>query len=548
MNVISTQQPAQASNPQPPPQSQQPVAAAQSSAPPITQSTLDNAEGPALPSTASWASRMPQTQFSRTSSRSASIVAPNTPPAAPATQLATDPFQDTQHPPQPQPIEATESPSLEEDENSKSSQKTTFERAPEPSPFLQLIRSFSAQDLTFIFAQTAVTPSDFELIKSFPPLFDEHGGIKRRMIRQRDEEERKRLEAEERAALQTMSTMDTDDQMEQSGSLQLGGEPEERQSKSSSLHGISAQPQQRSGLDSFGLESEMSSLGLGGRSLTPQQQQHLLLQQFKSQGAAPPNGFGNQTSGGFSQSPAGQTMNPPGHARNVSRFTFANETSSASTAVKPVANSKLMSQQSSMMPSQGSNGFGGNAPQPSFYTSTVSGPPPGLKATGTPPVSGGGMFGQGHGFATSGLGYGANLTGRNSNDEMMRELLRRREAGGQASDAGKREYISSPYSQSSTSSTPANAPGLLNFPYQSGSFQDANSQKPKKKGKKHRHANTSSSGGGVVDVADPSILQARMHQGGIPGGQGLYPGHGSGALQQQPAMYNGSGGGGFGRW
>jgi len=158
------------------------------------------------------------------------------------------------------------------------------------------------------------------------------------------------------------------------------------------------------------------------------------------------------------------------------------------------------------------------------------------------------MFGQGHGFATSGLGYGANVTGRNSNDEMMRELLRRRDVGGQ--DAGKREYMSSSLSHASTGSGSSSAPGLPNLPFhsQQSAFQDAASQKSKKKGKKHRHANTSSSGGGVVDVADPSILQARLHQGNASSGQGLYGGQGQGGLQSM--MYGGgsSSGAGFGRW
>ena len=159
------------------------------------------------------------------------------------------------------------------------------------------------------------------------------------------------------------------------------------------------------------------------------------------------------------------------------------------------------------------------------------------------------MFGQGHGFATSGLGYGANLTGRSQNDEMMREILRKQNLGGgaQLSDAAKREYMFPSFLHPHpTSSTPAPAPGLLNLPYgtQPQAYQDA-VQKPKKKGKKHKHANTSSSGGGVVDVADPSILQARLHQQGASiGGQGLFAGQGQGGL---PTVYGG-GAGGFGRW
>ena len=157
------------------------------------------------------------------------------------------------------------------------------------------------------------------------------------------------------------------------------------------------------------------------------------------------------------------------------------------------------------------------------------------------------MFGQGHGFASGALGYGANISGRNANEEMMRELLRGRGGSSntaQVSDAGKRESMFPSFLQNVPNSALVPAPGLLGFPYgpQSGAFQDSGPQKQKRKGKKHRHANTSSSGGGgVVDVADPSILQARLHQGGGVMGQGLYAGHAQGGFN---SMY----GGGFGRW
>src|SRR5204863_1462044 len=99
---------------------------------------------------------------------------------------------------------------------------------------------------------------------------------------------------------------------------------------------------------------------------------------------------------------------------------------------------------------------------------------------------------------------------------------------------GKREYMFPSFSNQyppSNSSTPAPAANVLASLYgsQPGAFQDFGS-KQKKKGKKHRHANTSSSGGsGLVDLADPSILQARMqsqqqqhvqHQGNAGFGQG----------------------------
>jgi CCR4-NOT transcription complex subunit 4 len=181
----------------------------------------------------------------------------------------------------------------------------------------------------------------------------------------------------------------------------------------------------------------------------------------------------------------------------------------------------------------------------------VQGPPPGLKPTGTPPVSGTGMFGQGHGFATGGLSYGANAAGRNNSDAMYQDLLRNRnmDNGARAADAGKRESMFPSFlNQHPSSSTPVPAPGLLSFPYgpSPGAYQDSGSQKSKKKGKKHRHANTSSSGGGgLADVQDPSILQARLHQSGMAG-QGMY-GQGQSGFASLYANNNNNYGG-AGRW
>lgn len=539
MNVVSTQQPAQTASPssQPPPQTQQPVAAAHQATRQevytTPQSPVD-ADAPGLPSTASWASKAPAAQRSRAPSRTASAVSA-TPPPVPA--LPADTFT-ANSPSASQPEVAQPEPT-----NVQTTVPAPQVQKPSPSPFSLLVKTFNNADLKFTFSAASLSQEDLEVVRNYPALFDVNGGAKRRALRQREEEERRRMEAEEQLALQTISAVETDENLERSGSLQLGGEPEDAINGPGQQRVISPPSQ---GLGNLGLdpgsslEGDMSNLSLASRGLTPQQQQQLLLQQFRT-----PSAQGSSFSAPFAGN-LNAPSNPPGHARNVSRYTFANDTSSASAAVKPVANSKLMNQQSSMMPTQGTSGFGSNPQQQPFYTSTVSGPPPGLKTTGTPPVSGGGMFGQGHGFATSGLGYGASLTGRSSNDEMMRELLRRRDnGGGQGSDAGKREYMSPPYSHPPSSSSPAAAPGLLNFPFhsQSPAFSDAGSQKPKKKGKKHRHANTSSSGGGVVDVADPSILRARLHQSGDSQGQGLYAGQSQGGLHSM--MY---GGNGFNRW
>jgi CCR4-NOT transcription complex subunit 4 len=169
----------------------------------------------------------------------------------------------------------------------------------------------------------------------------------------------------------------------------------------------------------------------------------------------------------------------------------------------------------------------------------MPGPPPGLKSTGTPPS----MFGQ-HGFGST---FGG--APKDSN-EILQLLNRGRGAGNQGHDAAKREYMFPSYPTQyppSTSSTPAPVSGLMAPLYgsQPGAFQDFGS-KQKKKGKKHRHANTSSNGGSVpVDLADPSILQARMQsqqhlqqQSSAGLGQGLFGGQSQGGYNNPSMMYS----------
>lgn len=560
MNVHSTQQPTSSAHspPQPPPQVI-PVAAAHNAirqeAADAPMSPIDGPDRPALPSTASWASKAPQMSRQQSSAgrsvSSAAVPSPIVAAATPKEEVA-KPEPVPEPASQPVPAEPVLPPAPREKKQPNASALLT-----------EMVKAFASSDFTFAFSTHGLTEEEIDSIKNFPSLFDQNGGAKRRALRLREEEERRRLEQEVQMELQkaaqSAAAAEPEENEEARGSLQLGGEPEDRQDSNASQHVIGHTPP-----DAFALSNDMSTLNIQ-RGLTPQQHQQLLLQQFKSTPPAQPGqpSFPNQI----------QSGNPPGHARNVSRYTFANDSASASASVKPVANSKLMNQQNSMMPPQGS--LPQQAPT-GFFSTNVQGPPPGLKTTGTPPFSGGGMFGQGHGFATSGLGYGANLTGRSPNDEMMRDLLRTRNLGGGgsqvSSDAGKREYMfpsflhhSHPSSQASTPAphiAHAHAPGLLNLPYglhQSqvdgvgvGAGQNVG-VKPKKKGKKHRHANTSSSGGGAlsaVDVADPSILQARLHQAQAAshnGGQGLaFAGQGAGQGGLQSMMYGGAGFGG--RW
>ena len=526
----------------PPPQSQQPVASA--SQPMARQSSSDRPQSPAvdrpaLPSTASWASRPSQAQPSQTQSRSTSgtiesdgmtaQVAP-----APPTQPTSQPEQPTQSREQPIPAHA---PSENPIQTVPQQQKSRKAR----DPFASLVLDFKPEHLKFNFGfPSTMSEADIEIIKNYPPLFDPNGGAKRRLRREREEEQRRMQQ--EALAFQQPPGLDMDENLEMSGSLQLGGEPEERQPLSQPHSAI--QPPGPDGLlDQRFQFGGVSSPVTSDRGLTPQQHQQYLLRTMKSPNAESPflNNMNPPTS--FQQS-----SNPPGHQRNASRYSFANE-STASTAVKPVANAKLLNQQSSIMPPvvTGGNNFGAQPHGNQFFTSNVQGPPPGLKTTGTPPVSGGMTFGQGHGFATGGIQYGAlanSATGRNANEEMMRNLLRGgRDAPTPTDVAAKRElhpsFSNHQYSSPHPGGANAFPSGLSSGPPSYSSFSGEEKQR-KKKGKKHRHANTSSSSvSGGVDSgvsSDPSVLQARFTGQNFGNGQTPY--------------YNGMHGGGYGggRW
>ena len=519
-----------------PPQPQQPVASA--SQPMARQTSSDRAqspavERPALPSTASWASRPTQAQSSRAESRSTSGTV-ESPAAANATPAPSPPEQSLQQEPD---IPAQETAPSESTTLAAPKQQRP-RRTQEISSFLRLVKDFNPDDLRFSFGFTSTTSQvDIDIIENYPPLFDKNGGAKRRLRREREEQQR-RLE-QEAQAFQQAAPIDGDDNPELSGSLQLGGEPEERQSLSQPQNAI--QPPVPDGfLDQRFQFGNVSSPSLGDRGVTPQQHQQFLLQTMKS-----PNAQGSYLNNANQPSPFQQPSNgPPGHHRNASRYSFANE-SSASTAVKPVANAKLLNQQSSIMPPTGGNHFGAQQQQPhvsQFFTSNVQGPPPGLKTTGTPPVSGGMTFGQGHGFATGGIQYGAaNAGGRNANEELMRNLLRGRDAGlsGGADAQQKRELHSFP-NYGSSQAFPSGPPSYASL----SSFSGEEKQR-KKKGKKHRHANTSSSSGlDVAHVASQDLLPQARFTGQGTAGVGAF---GTGQNTLYSGMHGGSGYGG-GRW
>ena len=581
MNALSTQRPAhQASSsrssqpqPQPPPQeAPQSISAAShtsnQAARDDAMSRSDSGDGSALPSSASWAAKNPQTESSR-SSKPASVVAPS--PVITNATVPQQPAETRQAPTDSEtPIQSTET-------KSHPQSTTGRQRSPEPPNALEsAMKTVMSSSFKFTFDRSMYSEEELREIDSYPPLFDDHGGIVRYRMEQEQAREHQKQQ-EERNTHSVMSAVE-EDEAPASGSLQLGGEPESQDESNDNSGRISAQ--QRSAIHPpFGSSSQFPFGGSNfpthnaanlTRTLTPQQQHQLSLLRSQSSRQSPVNtsqfqqGYsGNTSLHHHQQSNPFQMQNPSqvfnttqGHTRHASRYTFANDTPSASTAVKPAANPQLMAQQSAMMPPNQSKSFQNqvihqsNVHGNTFY-SGVQGPPPGLKSSGTPPVSGGGMFGQGHGFASAmggSAGFGGNIGSKNSNEELVRQLLRDRNGSvnGQGADAGKREFKFPFAQQPMTSDAPA--PSLLSSLYGSQvgahpGYQDHNLQKQKKKGKKHRHANTSSSGGGgIVDLADPSILQARMHHGAA--GQGQFGAQGQGGFPNS-MIY---GGGYGGRW
>ncbi|RMX74463.1 hypothetical protein D0869_12566 [Hortaea werneckii] len=501
---------------------------------------------PALPSTASWASRPPQ-HASR-------------PPSTSVEQGARAATPASSQPEQPQ--QASSQPTSVEPTSQHAPRQTRIRQPKAISPLLQMLKNFNVDDFKFVFNVSSLPSADVEIIKNYPPLFDENGGAKRRIRRQREEEQR-RME-QEAQQFQQPPAVEQEENPEMSGSLQLGGEPEDRQplGQASAIR----PPGQEGGLDPrFQFGGVSSPAGISERGLTPQQHQQLLLQTMKS-----PNeqaAFLNQ------QASFQQSANPPGHQRNTSRFSFANDTASASASVKPVANQKLMNQQSSMMPQQG--GFGGQTNQ-HFFTSNVQGPPPGLKTTGTPPVSGGMTFGQGHGFATGGLAFGAQAANRNNaQEEMMRNLLRGRDAGsiggGSAMDM-KRElhqHFSSPPNHYTSAAGLSGYPAAVSqapaayvaqqpqHPNYAAVFPDGEKQqRGKKKGKKHSrqhgaNAGSSSASSGLMDMpgdaAAAHMMQSRFQPSAPAGLAGSAGTHGGGMYGPSNLMHGGGGVYG-GRW
>ncbi|KAK3316075.1 hypothetical protein B0H66DRAFT_518730 [Apodospora peruviana] len=255
----------------------------------------------------------------------------------------------------------------------------------------------------------------------FFPLFDSRGWEKRRGLRD-DEDAGLTEEQDEPLELREPS----EGEPESSGSLALGGEPED-QSQGRDGHAFDllrrpSQPPIHRANDALfgpalgtGFGQATATLGsIGSRTVTPQQPAFM-----RPQGAfvdhIPPPGISAQAN----------LFQGQGHNRQGSRFSFANDSRDTASSTSVKANPRIMAQQSSMMPSTFHN-----QPSGQYYaSSTMAGPPPGLQKTGTPPN----IFGQ-HGF-------GAAFGGGSKEPNEILQLLNRqpRAAGNQGHDAGKHE-------------------------------------------------------------------------------------------------------------
>ena len=471
-------------------------------------------DGSALPSTASWANMNATVTRTRRASQSHTGATPS--PQMTHASLAVK---------KPEEFKSKETSTTAPSTSTATVKATFMQEQPPPKPkpkpvdpgeeMMDHFRRVLSRDLKFSFDASILTPEERAVVDSMPSFIDPYGGAKRRRMRDREEAEQARLEAEVKAKLEAQATSAAEETLEEdnivAGSLALGGEPED-DPRSASTRGAIGRPMQ-----SF--NDQFSSMGLSARNLGAQRQQTTLPSTatlLQAPGLGQPSAqnisfdmFDTERRGPqYSQSQYEQISN---HQRHGSRY-FNNDNKTGT------ASSRFQGQQ------QG------------FYSSGVQGPPPGLPTAGTPPVSGGGMFAHGQNFTNPGFS--------SSKDINAEGYSRNRSGTNQGHDMAKRELILS--LQNDLLRSPplqAPAPGVVNPLYaQYQTYQDPGLVKQRKKGKKHRHANTSSSGGGVEHLADPTIASARVHQSNTTG-QGLFGGNQGG--YQQANLY---GGGGYNRW
>ncbi|CAZ83348.1 unnamed protein product [Tuber melanosporum] len=377
------------------------------------------------------------------------------------------------------------------------------------------VRAVSNPKFRFVFSTEGMTEEDIADLEKMPPMFDRHGGRRRRenaeRLRAQQQQQHEEAESDIPQPQPPVGTMAAAPGLVPLNLTGRGNTPSQRDL----LKEVAASHPQQQPLGAFQQQENlqhqqaMRVLTPGGI-LHPQQQQQQ--QQQIQQSFSPFGAMGNP------QQQQQQTHGGSLHTRQTSRYNFANDNPAvASTSVNPRGNIAHMTEQLRMMPQQAQQqqqqqlhnqqqlaaqfyGAGG-APGLSggMLGGTVQQPPPGLKSAPTPPAPGmsgipmGGLHGLGSQF--SGLGLGGHHNKSESSDALLRELMRSNGAGalgntglgGRAGD-GKRMHVDSYWGGGSAKPSP------------------------------------------VGDLADPSILQQQMqhHQGGIQAGQ-----QGSGITPQE---------------
>ena len=358
------------------------------------------------------------------------------------------------------------------------------------------------QDYAFAYDDSCLSPEVRAPVDDMPCFIDPYGGAKRRAMREKEEAERARLETEVKAKLEAQAISSAEETLEEdniaAGSLALGGEPEDdpRSLFSTRSHWTTSQPLTDQFID---MNSEFSKLDASATSTIVSQQQSVQQAPLLKPSPATP----------LSTCP---TLIDEDHSTaklNMNRSIITNVTDrDISTMIQRVplatafkVNSNVLFQWRTRTSSWFTNG--GNTtsewrwnvcPWPELYQ-------PWLWSL------------------------------QRHNAEIY--SIRNRSGTNQGHDIAKRELLLS-LQNNPLRSPPlsAPAPGGLNTLYgqYQGAYQDPGLVKQRKKGKKHRHANTSSSGGGVEHLADPSIVQARAQQGNSTG-QGLFGGNQGGYPQ-----------------
>ncbi|KAE8368677.1 hypothetical protein BDV27DRAFT_122132 [Aspergillus caelatus] len=438
-------------------------------------------DGSALPSSASWANKDSVINRTRRASLTASQASQSPRPASATVATTTEEPRRAEK--QPAPVQERRQTPLPETQPSTPSSPSESQPPvdPEAPLFENLIKAVNSPDFKFVFSAAGLPADEVALIENHPSFIDPYGGVKRRAMREKAEQERAKREQE------LLQSAAVEEETRESGSLQLGGEPDDahpaRGRGSRESHGAIQPPSQQGTTTNSVVGSPVSAsshqfqgLNLAGRSLTPLQQQQLMLLKSASNqqaGIVDPlqSGLGSAALDqaavrqGLLQTQMAQLNALQAQNRQNSRFSFTNDAGS-----KNLPNVRMLSQQASLMQSGTPNPLAAPSPQhgltSSFYTSGVQGPPPGLKTAGTPPISGGGMFAQGHGFTTnSNLGLAGNIGKQEANPDLMRELLRSRSgtnaSGLQAPDAAKLDEEFPPLGATAKDKRPVDSFGFL---------------------------------------------------------------------------------------